>query len=185
MNLKVFFNLQAIIVIMVREIVKMSILLIILIQFQTDSYNFIDATPDSVRTKSHKLSFNNDSKIVFVNEENKFEDGKTLENFHEDQVIEISTKMDPHRILRFEQILLKLLGMKKRPVRDKDKGELYIPKYLNQLYNNQLERDVPTSNLNLAGRFTKSANTIRSFYHSGEYNLIFPKTYIYKYSIRK
>lgn len=42
---------------------------------------------------------------------------------------------------------------------------LQIPKYLIDLYEAQTGNKLKTSNLHLPGRYTKTANTVRTFYH--------------------
>jgi len=42
---------------------------------------------------------------------------------------------------------------------------LQVPKYLIDIYNAQADNEIVTSNLNLPGRHTRTANTVRTFYH--------------------
>lgn len=56
--------------------------------------------------------------------------------------------------------------MAKRPQRaEQKKKQIKIPKYLLDLYQKQTGTELPTSNLNLPGRHTRTANTVRTFYH--------------------
>jgi len=156
-----FFQLQ---IKMVREIVKVSFILIILIQFQTSTYYFLNASQSdtgsqvSIMSKIYNKSWDHEEEQVIHDSE------ITLENL--DGLFEISRKMEHEELMIFEQRLLKLVGLKKRPVKDREKVK--IPKYLAKLYETQIKSDLPTANLNLPGRLTRNANTVRSFYSSGK-----------------
>ncbi|ODM89715.1 Bone morphogenetic protein 2-A [Orchesella cincta] len=91
------------------------------------------------------------------------------ENYSEEEEdashhIEISRTVEPQMLKRLESQFLKLFGMAKRPQRAQKK-QIKIPKYLLDLYQKQTGNELPTSNLNLPGRHTRTANTVRTFYH--------------------
>lgn len=174
------------------NIMMIFILLVLLIQFQTSSYNFLHATDKNSLLKVERVGLLlrkfqvvqpalglsaalNDSvlnSIKLAGDPDNNEDGENNNESFDDgnkKVDKVSTKMDPKQVLIFQQKLLKLLGMKERPLRDKDKLlDPHVVKYLRRLYNNQLESNVPTLDLNLAGRFIRNANTVRSFYQKGK-----------------
>lgn len=188
---------------MVREMLKLSFLLVLLIQFQTASYHFLHAgdmtmssglltnltkiTPkgylirEKVSQVSHypphlsgsvskswkKLStflkFNNHSTINGVSvknfatdqgwgEDDEDPDGPIRNENYDDQIIQLSTKMNPEQLFLFEQKLLKLLEIKKRSKSDQERSRI---------------RQNKAPNLNLSEGFAPVENTIRSFYHAG------------------
>ncbi|CAL8109742.1 unnamed protein product [Orchesella dallaii] len=97
------------------------------------------------------------------------QEGEEGENYSEEEEdanhhIEISRTVEPQMLKRLESQFLKLFGMAKRPQRAQKK-QIKIPKYLLDLYQKQTGNDLPTSNLNLPGRHTRTANTVRTFYH--------------------
>nr|CAG4641760.1 EOG090X07KO [Eurycercus lamellatus] len=60
-----------------------------------------------------------------------------------------------------------MFGMKRRPRPDTDR--IVVPDFLVELYRQQTGLEVDTTNLNLAGKLTQSANTVRTFAsHHGE-----------------
>lgn len=83
----------------------------------------------------------------------------------ENDSIEISRTVEPLVLQRLESKFLKLFGMTKRPPKDK---KLVVPKYLLDIYKKQTgeeeEAMIQTTNLNLPGRNTRTANTVRTFY---------------------
>lgn len=89
-------------------------------------------------------------------------DRLVLEDEGDEEDVEISRTVEPQVLQRLESQFLKLFGMKQRPAKKK---RIKIPKYLVQLYKRQTGNDLPTSNLNLPGRHTRTANTVRTFYH--------------------
>lgn len=78
--------------------------------------------------------------------------------------VEISRTVEPQMLKRLESQFLKLFGMATRPQRAQQQ-KIKIPKYLLDLYQKQTGTELPTSNLNLPGRHTRTANTVRTFYH--------------------
>lgn len=59
-----------------------------------------------------------------------------------------------------------MFGMKRRPRPGAD-AKIVIPEFLIELYRQQTGLEVDTTNLNLAGKMTQSANTVRTFVHQG------------------
>ncbi|XP_014247486.1 protein decapentaplegic [Cimex lectularius] len=66
-----------------------------------------------------------------------------------------------------ESNLLRLLGLNHKPRINRDKPPV-IPEAMLQMYREQTGLDIDTSNLPLPGRMTRSANTVRSFVHTGQ-----------------
>lgn len=64
-----------------------------------------------------------------------------------------------------EANLLSLFGLGRRPRVDRRKA--VIPPAMLELYRRQTGQDLDTSALPLPGRLTRSANTVRSFTHTG------------------
>ena len=67
---------------------------------------------------------------------------------------------------KLEAAFLHTLGMKRRP-----SGRPAVPNYLSEVYEKvaSTTRELNTLDLNLPGHLTGSANTVRSFVHSGEF----------------
>lgn len=61
--------------------------------------------------------------------------------------------------------LLSVLGLPRRP--QVDRRRAVIPPAMLELYRQQTGQDLDTSTLPLPGRLTRSANTVRSFTHTG------------------
>ena len=68
-----------------------------------------------------------------------------------------------------EASLLKMFGMRSRP---KPRKNIHIPQYILDLYkqHNRDSEDI-SFNFKVRGTATHSANTIRSFYHKGEFDI--------------
>lgn len=62
--------------------------------------------------------------------------------------------------------LLSVLGLPRRPQVDRQRA--VIPPAMLELYRQQTGQDLDTSTLPLPGRLTRSANTVRSFTHTGK-----------------
>lgn len=62
--------------------------------------------------------------------------------------------------------LLSVLGLPRRP--QVDRRRAVIPPAMLELYRQQTGQDLDTSTLPLPGRLTRSANTVRSFMHTGK-----------------
>lgn len=62
--------------------------------------------------------------------------------------------------------LLSALGLSGRP-RHVDRRRAFIPPAMMALYRQQTGQDVVTTSLPLPGRLARSANTVRSFTHTG------------------
>lgn len=58
-----------------------------------------------------------------------------------------------------------MFGMKRRP--RPGAGKIVVPEFLIELYRQQTGLEVDTTNLNLAGKLTQTANTVRTFPHQG------------------
>jgi hypothetical protein len=82
-----------------------------------------------------------------------------------------SLKENPEVMATMEASLLSLFGFKRRP----RPGKVVIPEVMLELYRQQTGFDVDTSALPLPGRHTRTANTVRSFPHIGEYPAVWPK----------
>lgn len=67
-------------------------------------------------------------------------------------------------IQNFESKLLQIFGLKSRP---KPSSDIIIPQYMIDLYNQQISA---SNNLQFANSKAASANTIRSFVHTGMYS---------------
>lgn len=74
-----------------------------------------------------------------------------------------------------EGSLLNMFGLKRRPRPGPEKRQrIVIPEFLAELYRQQSGLEVDTTNLNLAGKLTQTANTVRTFAHQGtEFFLFF------------
>jgi hypothetical protein len=76
-----------------------------------------------------------------------------------------SLKEKPEVLATVEASLLSLFGFKRRP----RPGKVVVPEAMLELYRQQTGFDVDTTALPLPGRHTRTANTVRSFPHVGEY----------------
>lgn len=77
-------------------------------------------------------------------------------------VLQTDTSPD---IQKAEKDLLSILGLKQRPIADKKKAQ--IPQAMINLYQKKINHD--SLFLPLPGSLTRSANTVRSYTHQGEY----------------
>lgn len=79
-------------------------------------------------------------------------------------------QIDPVALEQFEKTLLNQLGIEKRP-KIIDRSKIVIPDELKEVFNQMMmgHEDIYSVNLPIAGKHTKSANTIRSFAHEGEH----------------
>lgn len=67
-----------------------------------------------------------------------------------------------------EGSLLNMFGLKRRPRPGVEtRQRIVVPEYLAELYRQQTGLEVDTTNLNLAGKLTQTANTVRTFSHQG------------------
>nr|CAG4637074.1 EOG090X07KO [Ceriodaphnia reticulata] len=65
-----------------------------------------------------------------------------------------------------EGSLLNMFGLKRRPRPGAEKRQkIVVPDFLVELYRQQTGLEVDTTNLNLAGKLTQTANTVRTFAH--------------------
>nr|CAG4643262.1 EOG090X07KO [Ilyocryptus agilis] len=65
-----------------------------------------------------------------------------------------------------EGSLLNMFGLKRRPRPGAEKRkQIVVPDFLLELYRQQTGLEVDTTNLNLAGKLTQTANTVRTFAH--------------------
>nr|CAG4647115.1 EOG090X07KO [Megafenestra aurita] len=65
-----------------------------------------------------------------------------------------------------EGSLLNMFGLKRRPRPSADKRQrIVVPDFLVELYRQQSGLEVDTTNFNLAGKLTQTANTVRTFAH--------------------
>lgn len=69
------------------------------------------------------------------------------------------------RAKELEGSLLNVFGLKRRP--RPGQQAIVVPEFLVELYRQQTGLEVDTTNLNLAGKHTQSANTVRTFTHKG------------------
>ena len=67
---------------------------------------------------------------------------------------------------KLETAFLHTLGMQRRP-----SGQAVVPEFLSEVYEkvSSTTRELNTLDLNLPGHMTGSANTVRTFIHSGEF----------------
>nr|XP_018900254.1 PREDICTED: protein decapentaplegic-like [Bemisia tabaci] len=79
---------------------------------------------------------------------------------------EISGSVDPELAKSIESNLLLLLRMPSRPAVDRRKA--FIPPHMLELYRKQANSEYETVNLPLPGQHTLSANTVTSFFHTGD-----------------
>jgi len=96
-------------------------------------------------------------------ENNAEEESGEVEEEEEEESVPVTRTVEPQVLQRLESHFLRLFGMKKRPAK-KHVKEMRIPKYLLELYEKQTGKELPTTNLNLPGRLTRTANTVRTFY---------------------
>jgi len=78
---------------------------------------------------------------------------------------------DEKMLKALETSLLSLFGLKKRP---HPSGSVVIPEAIKELYRRQTGLEVETTNFHLPGRLTASANTVRTFPHTGNLCTHFP-----------
>lgn len=69
------------------------------------------------------------------------------------------------RAKELEGSLLHMFGLKRRP--RPGQQPVVVPEFLVELYRQQTGLEVDTTNLNLAGKHTQTANTVRTFTHKG------------------
>jgi hypothetical protein len=149
-----------------REALTVSFLLIVLLQFHTGSYHLLSASETKITEDMQSLHLSE-----IKDKQSDSSDTVSLNSLVPEVVdagssnVDVPSKMSSQDLIFFENKLLKLLGMSRRPSPMRDKVK--IPSYFMELYNNQVKADLPTPNLNLPGKLTRSANTIRSFYHTG------------------
>lgn len=63
-----------------------------------------------------------------------------------------------------------MFGLKRRPRPGAEKRQkIVVPDFLVELYRQQTGLEVDTTNLNLAGKLTQTANTVRTFAHQGNF----------------
>ncbi len=66
-----------------------------------------------------------------------------------------------------------MFGLKRRPRPGAEKRQkIVVPDFLVELYRQQTGLEVDTTNLNLAGKLTQTANTVRTFAHQGNFLLL-------------
>ena len=83
-----------------------------------------------------------------------------------------SNPRDSERFKAFEKKFLQTLGMKEKP---RVNGKVIIPQYMLDLYNSRV-KDPEYISTNLVFKdFATTANTVRAYYHKGNY------VYIYDY----
>ena len=68
---------------------------------------------------------------------------------------------------KLEGSLLNMFGLKHRPRPRRE--NIVIPDFLVELYRHQTGLDVDTTNLNLRGKMTHTANTVRTFANQGNF----------------
>ena len=64
-----------------------------------------------------------------------------------------------------EGSLLNMFGLKRRP--RPSRQSISVPDFLVELYQQQTGLQVDTTDLNLRGKLTQTANTVRTFAHQG------------------
>jgi hypothetical protein len=64
---------------------------------------------------------------------------------------------------RLEASLLNMFGLKKRPRPRRE--AINVPEFLIELYRHQTGLEVDTTNFDLRGKLTQTANTVRTFAH--------------------
>merc|ERR1712071_490890 len=74
-----------------------------------------------------------------------------------------SSSITGERVEALEGSLLNMFGLKRRP--RPQRGNIVIPQFLVELYRHQNGVDVDTTNLDLKGKLTQTANTVRTFTH--------------------
>lgn len=88
-----------------------------------------------------------------------------------DQVDASSVQPDRETQRKIEKNLLTLFGMSKRP-KPIDRSKIVIPDAMKMLYAEIMGQELRESvNLPKPGLLTKSANTVRSFTHEGDYQI--------------
>jgi hypothetical protein len=144
---------------MILTCCKERITFIISVCMQIFSSNLCNPYIRSSTDSSH-LSHPDIDLQVDSSEENNAEES---EDGEEEESLPVTRTVEPQVLQRLESKFLKLFGMSKRPSK-KNAKDLKVPKYLLDLYAKQSGNDLPTSNLNLPGRHTRTANTVRTFY---------------------
>lgn len=97
------------------------------------------------------------------------------EELAENEAIEPSEKvtLDHDTQIKVEKNLLSIFGMTKRP-KPIDRSKVVIPDAMKALYSEIMGEELRESvNLPKPGLHTKSANTVRSFTHEGEFDFEF------------
>lgn len=93
------------------------------------------------------------------------EEEDSLSHHQEDK---LTLKPDTDTLVKVENILLAQLGLGKRP-RPSDPSKIVIPEAIKQLYAEMTGQEVDSINIPKPGLHTKTANTVRSFPHQGEF----------------
>lgn len=78
--------------------------------------------------------------------------------------------IDPEAMAKFEKTLFAQLGLSKRP-QIVDRSSIVIPEELMEIYKKMMEGHETSDSVALPtpGQHTKSANTIRTYAHEGEF----------------
>lgn len=86
-------------------------------------------------------------------------------------LIKDKLKPDPSTLVEIENSLLSLFNMKRPPKIDRSK--IIIPEPMKKLYAEIMGHELDSVNIPKPGLLTKSANTVRSFTHKGEFRQYF------------
>ena len=132
-------------------------------QQQQQQQSHLQHPGDSQQQSSSSLASSNQNKVE-INKQSQ------QQQTHSSQKSTSSNgyKQSDENVKVLEASLLKMFGMRSRP---RPRRKIHIPQYILDLYHqhNQDSEDI-SFNFKVKGTATHSANTIRSFYHKGEYN---------------
>jgi hypothetical protein len=79
-----------------------------------------------------------------------------------------------------------MFGLKRRPRPGAEtRQKIVVPEFLAELYRQQTGLEVDTTNLNLAGKLTQTANTVRTYSHQGTHSnfplFFFPLKFLFHF----
>lgn len=94
---------------------------------------------------------------------------KEPSTYSKKDLIKDKLKPDPSTLVEIENSLLSLFNMKRPPKIDRSK--IIIPEAMKKLYAEIMGHELDSVNIPKPGLLTKSANTVRSFTHKGEFFL--------------
>lgn len=83
----------------------------------------------------------------------------------------LTLKPDTDTLVKVQNTLLSAFGLKRRP-KNLDRSKIVIPEAMKKLYAEIMGQELDSINIPKPGLHTKTANTVRSFTHQGEFTFI-------------